>query len=170
MTRDPHDPFEYDVALSFAREDRAVAGELGALLRARDLRVYSEEVEDVELGGSDFVTHLAELYRTKARYCVILLSRHYPLKSWTMAERSAAQQHALRDANEYIFPVQLDDREVPGAAQTTGYTDLRQHSLEAIADLLEGKRSETRERSGPPPQSHDLRSGNVPSRQRPDDH
>jgi hypothetical protein len=128
-------------------------------------------VEDVELGGSDFVTHLAELYRTKARYCVILLSRHHPLKSWTRAERTAAQQHALRDASEYIFPVQLDDSEVPGAAQAAGYTDLRQHSLEVIADLLEGKRAESRERSGPPPQSHDLRSGNVPStREIPDDH
>jgi hypothetical protein len=34
--------------------------------------------------------------------------------------------------------------------------------LESIADLLEEKLSQTRGQAGAPPQSHDLRSGNVP--------
>jgi hypothetical protein len=117
----------------------------------------------VQLGGSDFVTHIAELYRTKAHYCVMLLSQHYPLKRWTQKERTAVQQHALRDANEYILPVQLDDAVVPGAVETAGYQDLRKSSLESMAGLLAQRLSKTQGQSGPPPQSHDLRSGNVPS-------
>lgn len=162
MTRDPHNPFEYDVALSFAREDRAVSEELAGLLRARNIRVYEDEYQAAQLGGSDFVTHVAELYRTRARYCVMLLSQHYPLKRWTEAERTSAEEHALRDANEYIVPVRLDDTLVPGAAETTGYRDLRQHSIESIVDWLESKLREAKARSGPPAQSHDLRSGNIP--------
>jgi hypothetical protein len=165
MSRDPHNPFEYDVALSFAREDRAVSEELAGLLRARNIRVYEDEYQATPLGVSDIVTHIAELFRIRARYCVMLLSRHYPLKKWTEAERTSAQEHALRDANEYILPVRLDDTLVPGAAETTGYRDLRQHSIRSIVDWLESKLAEAKARSGPPPQSHDLRSGNIPPTQ-----
>jgi hypothetical protein len=159
------DAFEYDVALSFAHEDRAVAEELASLLRDKDIKVLFDEYPSAQLGGSDFVTHLAELFRTKARYCVMLVSQHYPLKKWTETERTFAQQHALRDANEYLIPVKLDHTEVPGIRETTAYRDLRQHSLESLVDRLEQKLTETRDRSGPPSQSHDLRSGNVPSSQ-----
>lgn len=162
MARHPNDQFECDVALSFARADRTVAEEFANLLRSRNIRVYSDESEAAELAGSDFVTHVAELYRTRARYCVMLLSQHYPLKRWTEAERTSAEEHALRDANEYIVPVRLDDTLVPGAAETTGYRDLRQHSIESIVDWLESKLREAKARSGPPAQSHDLRSGNIP--------
>lgn len=157
------DPFEYDVALSFANEDRVVADELANLLERKDIKVLFDEYPFTEAGGSDFVIHLAELYRTKARYCVLLISRHYPLKKWTETERTSVQQHALRDANEFMIPIQLDNAEVPGVQDAKGYRDLREQSLESIVDFLKQKLAETRDRSGPPPQSHDLRSGNVPS-------
>jgi hypothetical protein len=159
------DPFEYNVALSFAKEDRKVAEELAGLLHARNIKVLFDEYPSAEVGGSDFVTHLAELYRTKARYCVMLVSQHYPLKKWTESERNSAQQHALRDANEYLIPVQLDQSEVPGIREAASYRDLRQHSPESLVDWLEQKLAATSDRSGPPPRSHDLRSGNVPSSQ-----
>jgi hypothetical protein len=163
MPRDHADQFEYDVALSFTGEDRAVAEEFGDLLRAKDIKVFYDEYQAVELGGGDFVTHIAELYRTRARYCVMLISQRYPLKKWTEAERTSAQEHALRDAAEYILPLRLDDSEVPGITETTGYRDLREHSLESIVNLIEQKLMEAKSRSGPPSQSHDLRSGNIPS-------
>jgi hypothetical protein len=159
------DPFEYDVALSFAHEDRAVAEELASLLREKAIKVLFDEYPTAQPGGSDIVTHLAELYRTKARYCVMLVSQHYPLKKWTETERNSAQQHALRDANEYLIPIQLDQTEVPGIREAASYRDLRQHSLEGLVDWLGQKLADTRDRSGPPSQSHDLRSGNVPSKQ-----
>ncbi len=49
-----------------------------------------------------------------------------------------------------------------GITETTGYRDLRQHSMESIANVLEQKLIKTKGRSGPPSQSHDLRSGNFP--------
>ena len=155
--------FEYDAAISFAREDRTRAEELGRLLESKNIDVLYSETQAAELGGGDFVNYIAELYRTKARYCLMLISRHYPLKKWMEAERTDAQEHALRDADEYILPIQLDDVEVPGMTEVSGYRNLHQHSMESIASFLEEKLSKKEERSGPPPQSHDLRSGNVPS-------
>lgn len=158
-----NDSFEYDVAISFAREDRARAEELGSLLESRDIDVLPSEAQAAELAGGDFLHHIAELVRTKARYCLLLVSRHYPLQRWTDAERTAVQEHALRGADEYILPLQLEDADVPGMTESSGYRDLRQGSMESIADLLEKKLSESKVDTGPPPESHDLRSGNVPS-------
>ena len=153
------DRFEYDVALSFAGEDRALAEELARLLEKRAIHVLRDEFE----GGMDMIDHLVNLYSRKARYCVLLVSHHYPLTAWTEAERMSARERALRDAEEYIVPVQLEDVEVPGMAQAKGYRDLRKDSMKALAGWLEEKLRQRKDASGPPPESHDLRSGNVPS-------
>jgi hypothetical protein len=157
------DPFEYDVALSFAVEDKAVAEEFANLLANRNIKVFRDEYEPSSMWGKDMIDHLVNIYARKARYCLLLISQYYPLRTWTEAERTSAQERAFRDADEYILPVQLDDTEVPGIAETKGYRDLRMHSIESIVNLLEGKLTQTNAPSGPPAKSHDLRSGNIPS-------
>ena len=156
-------PFEYEVALSFASEDGAAAEEFLRLLASRNINVFRDEYTGSEPWGKEVVDHLVNLYARKARYCVLLISRHYPLKAWTESERTSAQERALRDADEYIFPIQLDDTDVPGITEPTGYRDLRQHSVESIVNMIEEKLAETKEGSGPPSRSHDLRSGSVQS-------
>ena len=166
MPRDHHDQFEFDVALSFAVQDKAIANQFAELLAAKDIQVLLDEYEENNPWEKNFVGHLAELYRTKARYCVMFISKNYPLKRWTEAERTSAQEHALRDANEYFLPLMLDDAEVPGIQETKGYRDLRADSIESVVNFIEEKLSEIREQPGPPPQSHDLRSGNLPSKRK----
>jgi hypothetical protein len=160
------DPFEYDVALSFASEDKSIAEEFTNLLIKQDIKVFYDEYQVGDLWGKDLVDHLVNIYGRKARYCVMLISQYYPLKKWTELERISAHERSFRDANEYILPIQLDDTEVPGITETTGYRDLRQHSMESIVNLLGQKLRETKGQSGPPPKSHDLRSGNIPSTHR----
>ncbi len=165
MTRDNYDQFEYDVALSFAGEDRTVAEEFANLLINKNIKVFYDEYKAGDMWGKDLIDHLVNIYSRKARYCVMFISQYYPLKKWTEVERMSAQVRSFRDANEYILPIQLDNTEVPGITETTGYRDLRQHSTESIANLLEQKLTQTKRQSGPPPQSHDLRSGNSFSSQ-----
>lgn len=154
--------FEHDVALSFAEADKEVAGKLAQQLRGRDITVFLDEYNSLAQWGTDILDHFVNLYARKALYCVVLLSRHYPLHSWTEAERTSARELALRDADEYILPIQLDDSEIPGITEVKGYRDLRKDPIESLVTLLEEKLSEAKARSGPPSQSHDLRSGNVP--------
>jgi hypothetical protein len=163
MAREHHDQFEYDVALSFASEDKGVADGFARLLVSKNITVLRDEYVAPELWGKDVVNHLVNIYSRKAHYCIMLISGYYPLRKWTEVERSSAQERAFRDADEYILPIRLDDSEVPGIAETTGYRDLRQHSMESIVNLLEQKLTQTKAQSGPPIQSHDLRSGNVPA-------
>ena len=157
------DEFEYDVALSFAGEDRAIVEEFASRLKAKDIKVFHDEYEAADMWGKDLVDHLVNIYSRKARYCVMFISQYYPLKKWTRVERRAAQERAYRDSNEYILPLRVDDTQVPGVAETTGYRDLREHSIESIVDLLEKKLMEAKAHSRLLPPSHDLRSGSVTS-------
>ena len=157
-----NDPFEYDVALSFAAEDKPIAEELADLLIARNIAVFLDEYASPDPWGKDILNHLVNLYARKTHYCVLLISKHYPLHEWTEEERASVSEAALRDAEEYIIPLRLDDHGVPGIETAKGYRDLRHNSLEQFVSWLEEKLAETNDRSGPPSKSHDLRSGNVP--------
>ena len=157
------DEFEYDVALSFAEQDRDVVDKVADLLTSKRIKVFYDKYETAELWGKDLIDHLVNIYSRKARYCVMFVSQYYPLKKWTNVERTAARERALRDADEYILTLKLDDTQVPGIAETTGYSDLRQHSLEEIVDLMVQKLITSKSQSRPPHQSHDLRSGSVSS-------
>ncbi len=147
MTDDDHGQFEYDVALSFAGEDREVAEKFANLLIAKKIKVFYDEYNAADLWGKNLVDHLADIYGKSARYCVMFISQYYPLKKWTRLERMHAQERAFRDPNEYILPVRLDDTEVPGITETTGYRDLRQHSVESIVNTLEQKLAKSKGRT-----------------------
>lgn len=128
--------YEYDVALSFAGEDRAHAEALAELLREDEYRVFYDEYERAGLWGVNLYNHLSSVYRDKARYCVMFLSEHYALNLWTNRERESAQERAFRESEEYILPIRIDDTEIPGISSTVGYLDLREMSITEIYRLL----------------------------------
>lgn len=128
--------FEYDVALSFAGEDRNQAEALARLLRRPDVQVFYDEFHKATLWGKDLFQHLEKVYRDKARYCVVFVSRHYLKKNWTKHELRQAQARSFESAREYILPLRLDDTVLPGLAATIGYLDLRKTKIEQVAALL----------------------------------
>jgi beta-lactamase class A len=131
--------FEYDIALSFAGEDRSFAGQVAAALRARGISVFYDRYEQADLWGKNLYDHLSKVYSELARYCLMFVSHHYATKSWTTHERRAAQERAFRENREYILPIRLDDSETPGLPATTAYIDGRETPPEAIADLVAAK-------------------------------
>lgn len=130
---------EYDVCLSFAGEDRSFVEAVAAELRKRNLRVFYDRYEEVNLWGKDLYQHLDEVYRERATYCVIFISNAYATKVWTKHELKSAQARAFAENREYILPARFDDTELPGMRSTTGYIDLRTKSPEQFADLIERK-------------------------------
>ena len=129
-------PLEYDVALSFAGEDRPIAEKLAQLLSAKRVRVFYDKYEQANLWGKDLYQHLQVVYRDKARFCVVFLSGAYARKLWTKHELRQAQARAFEENTEYILPLKLDDTEIPGINQTVGYVDSRSIPIEQVADLI----------------------------------
>ena len=132
------DQFEYDVALTFAGEDRAYAHQLATLLKERSVRVFYDKDLQFDLWGKDLYEFLFDVYKRKAMFCVMFVSDAYAKKHWTKHERRAAQERAFSSIREYILPILLDNTEVPGLPTTTAHVSIAE-GIPRIAELLELK-------------------------------
>jgi hypothetical protein len=129
----------YDIAISFAGEDRHVAEQIADLLVLRGFNVFYDEYERADLWGKDLYVHLQKIYRSEAKFCLMLLSENYAKKQWTSHERRAAQARAIAESSEYILPLRLDDTSIEGVLDTVGYLDYRKSSTEQIGELIARK-------------------------------
>lgn len=130
---------EYDVAISFAGEDRETARKIADLLRGNGRHVFYDEYEKASLWGRDLYSHLSNVYKNKARYCLVLISRFYKAKLWTKHELQSAQARAYSENKAYILPLRIDDTELEGILPTTGYLHVNQNSIEDIVSTIEKK-------------------------------
>lgn len=115
----------YDVALSFAGEDRGYVEAVAEFLRDRGVHVFYDGFEKASLWGKDLVEHLQDIYQNRSTYCVIFVSESYVNKPWPKHERRSAQARALVANEEYLLPARFDDTELPGLPPTIGFVDLR---------------------------------------------
>ena len=129
----------YDVAISFAGENREVAKQLAGLIHDEGRTIFYDEFEVANLWGKDLYQYLFEIYSRKARFCLIIISQDYVAKKWTKHELQAAQQKQFTNTTEYILPVRIDDTVLPGLPDTMAYLDLRQVSLKIIVAALKTK-------------------------------
>lgn len=127
---------KYEVAISFAGEDRKYAAALAKRLRAANVPVFYDEYAKAELWGNDLYEHLKQVYGRMSRYCVVFISRHYKRKAWTRHELKSAQEKALRRRKAYILPVKVDGTSIPSIFTTTGYLDLKKEKVSGIFKAL----------------------------------
>jgi hypothetical protein len=131
--------FRYDIALSFAGDDRKTAQKLARALKKRNMRVFYDEDQQAELLGKNLYTHLYDVYAHQSRYCVILASKAYVEKAWTNHERAAAQERAFKErGSDYVIPVRIDDAPIPALPTTVAYVRIEE-GVTRIADLLQQK-------------------------------
>lgn len=130
---------DFDIALSFAGEDRAYVDAVANALRNAGVKVFYDLFEEVDLWGKDLYTHLSELYQKRARFTVMFISDAYSKKLWTNHERRAAQARAFQEAQEYILPVRFDDTDIPGVLPTVGYISLQDRTPDQLALLITKK-------------------------------
>lgn len=130
---------EYDVALSFAGEDRDYVNKTAKFLKKEGVKVFYDLYEDVKLWGKDLYQHLDRVYREKAKYTIVFISESYKKKLWTNHELRSAQARAFIENQEYILPVRFDATEIAGILPTVGYLDLKKISPNLLAKKIVNK-------------------------------
>jgi hypothetical protein len=150
-----NDELKYDVALSFASEQRAYVERVYKRLDELGVRAFYDADEVVDLWGKNLFDHFDDVYRHKARFVVIFASREYAAKQWTNHERRSAQARALQEHGEYLLVARFDDTDIPGILPTVGYVDLRGFEPEQLAEMIAAKVR----RSGEPP----IQDANAPA-------
>lgn len=128
--------YKYDVALSFAGEQRSYADELAKILRAQGVRVFYDTFEQAELWGKNLGDHLADVYSRESRYCIMFVSAEYASRMWTEHERRSIQERVLREKEvEYLLPIKVDDTRLQGLPSTIAYLDIGE-GIKRIAQLF----------------------------------
>lgn len=131
----------YDFAFSYASEDRVYAEALSNSLRHQGVRVfcYSQDMDKkrrLALWGKNRNAHRFDIYQKQSRYCVVFLSRNYASKSWTDQEKTVFLDRALNEQEYYIFPIHLDDTDIPDISTDITYIRWHDYTVEEIAGIL----------------------------------
>jgi hypothetical protein len=128
--------YRYDVALSFAGEQRRYAEGLAEILRANGVRVFYDSFEQAELWGKNLFDYLYNVYSRESRYCIVFVSKEYAEKMWTVHERHSAQERVLLGRkSDYLLPIKVDGTKLPGLPATIAYLDLNE-GIPRIANLF----------------------------------
>lgn len=135
----PKSAYPYEVALSFAGEDRAYVGQVAQLLRETGRNVFYDEFETAKLWGKDLYQYLNKIYRDQAMICLVFVSSHYARKLWTSHELKSLQARALSENREYVLPVRFDDTALPGLNDTVAYIDATKVSPKELVALTNDK-------------------------------
>jgi hypothetical protein len=109
--REQDEEFEYDVALSFAGENRDLAKHIATQLEGLDVPVFYDESFEANFLGKAWTKKFKEIFSKESRYVVVLLDVHHEAKIWPTFER---EHFAPRVADEQVIPIFLDDTKFVG--------------------------------------------------------
>lgn len=130
---------EFDIALSFAGEDREYVKRVAELLTQSGVKVFYDSFEEANLWGKDLYSYLIDIYKNKALYTIMFISESYSKKLWTNHERKAMQARAFQESAEYILPARFDDTEIPEVLPTTGFISLVDRTPENFVEIIHKK-------------------------------
>ena len=129
----------YEVALSFAGEQRAYVEDVARTLQSRAISVFYDNFETVRLWGKHLPEELQRVYEHGASMVVMFISAEYVKKAWPRHERRAMLSRAVRESNEYVLPVRFDDTEVPGLPDGVFYLKAADYSPAQLAAMIAEK-------------------------------
>ena len=120
--------YTYEVALSFAGEDRSFADAVAKGLRDAGVKVFYDDFYAEDLWGEDLAVKLREVYHSSSQFCIMIISEHYVDKMWPSHERQQAIERMISERGKaYVLPVRLNgfNGEVPGLSGAISYLAVR---------------------------------------------
>ncbi len=127
---------EYDVALSFAGEQRDYVRAVASELAKHRIRVFFDEQSEVALWGKDLGEELQRIYMKASNVVVMFVSADYATKSWPIHERRSALSRAINERREYVLPARFDDTELPGLSPSVSYLPLTGRTPATLAENI----------------------------------
>ncbi len=104
MTVPTEPEFDYDVAISFAGENRDLAKQLFEILKSKGVKVFYDANEQANLWGRDLYQYFSEVYLNRARYCLMIVSEYYQLKSGLSWNVRVPKQERLAKLKSIFYP------------------------------------------------------------------
>ena len=130
---------KYQVALSFAGEQRDYVEEVARHLEKRAIAVFYDGFERVRLWGRSGTEEFHKAFARQSAYVVMFISQAYVEKAWTRHERQSALSRMIHEQEEYILPVRFDDTLVPGLPADVIYERASEHTPAQLSAMIADK-------------------------------
>jgi len=133
----PKKKYKYDVAISFAGENRKIAEDLVASIKAKDKRlsVFYDKDHKAHLWGKN-TNEFDNIYGPESRYVIPIISEHYTKKDWPRYEFSTAVKESKKRKGDFILPIRVDDTRLIGLHDDLNYMDIREDDVDQIAKAV----------------------------------
>lgn len=133
--------YEYEIALSFASEQRDYVELVANHLSLLGVRYFYDNHEKVGLWGKNLLKYLEDIYFKKSRYCVMFISKEYKDKCWTKYESESIEERIFcennkEDFQQYILPVRFDNTKIPGIRNSWGFISAQETSPAELAEMI----------------------------------
>lgn len=129
--------YKYDVAISVAEEDLAVAKSIALSLKKRNINYYLYSEHLAENFGKPLLKITLDTYGADTRYVLMLASETFAKKYWGSIENHVAQLFS-GNRTAYILQVRLDDTFAGGVNNSNIFVRWNSNP-EEIAELLAEK-------------------------------
>ena len=130
---------KYQVALSFAGEQRPYVEEVAKHLQQRSVAVFYDEFERVNLWGRSGTEAFHEAFAHQSACVVMFISREYVEKSWPSHERRSTLSRMVHEQDGFVLPVRFDKSDVFGLPSDLLYLWANDHSPAEIAVMISEK-------------------------------
>lgn len=126
--------YQFDFAISFAGENRALAKLIADQLDLCDCAVFYDEYFEANYLGKAWHKSFTEIFGERSRFVVCLLDKHHVEKIWPTFERECFSPRVTEGA---VIPIYLDDTPVPGIPRDIVGIPFKNYS--ALGDDLANK-------------------------------
>ncbi|WP_094765099.1 TIR domain-containing protein [Luteococcus japonicus] len=127
-------PYTYEVALSFAGEQRDYVRAVNEALKALDVKTFYDDDHAVDLWGKNHTEELPRIYAEDSHLVLMFISEHYVDKRWPRHERRAILTEMTQRGTPYLLPVRFDDSTVPGLDSGWHYLKAEEFDPERVAE------------------------------------
>lgn len=136
--------YKYDVALSFASEQRDYVKQIADELSVLGIKVFYDNNQQVDLWGKNLFRYLEKIYFEDSYYCVMFISKEYKQKYWTRYESEILEernfyQYENLNFQHRILPVRFDDTQIPGIRASLGCLSAQEISPKTLAQMISQK-------------------------------
>ena len=129
----------YQVALSFAGEQRDYVEEVARHLQSRSIAVFYDGFQPVSLWGRSGAEAFHEAFAEQSACVVIFVSEAYVSKAWPSHERRSALSRMIEAGDKYILPVRFDDTRVPGLPTDIIFESAHKRTSAQLATMIAQK-------------------------------
>lgn len=137
-----YENYEYDVAFSYASEQRKDVRKVVDCLKDKNINCFYDKDNTVELWGKHLFSTFNQIFFKKSKYCVIFLSKEYKEKMWCNHEFTSVLNRTLSENTKnksYLLPILCDHTTFDDIMPDVAYIKMIDYSPEQLADMIYSK-------------------------------